>query len=48
MTAIFEIPRDALPAQAHVMSFGRPVGFDEKVKDVLVLSTNLNQIESNG
>ena len=28
MTAIFEIPRDALPAQAHVMSFGRPVGFD--------------------
>ena len=28
MTAIFEILRDALPAQAHVMSFGRPVGFD--------------------
>ena len=28
MTAIFEVPRDALPAQAHVMSFGRPVGFD--------------------
>ena len=48
MTAIFEIPRDALPAQAHVMSFGRPVGFDQKVKDVLVLATNLNQIESNG
>ena len=48
MTAIFEILRDALPAQAHVLSFGRPVGFDYKVKDVLVLSTNLNQIESNG